>query len=57
MVYEYVDQNRQGDHICYISDLAKMRQHYPDWDISKSLDDIFTEIVRSWKGRQATAAN
>ena len=28
--YEYVDKNREGDHICYISDLwRKMRQHYP----------------------------
>ena len=51
MQYEYVDQNRQGDHICYISDLAKMRQHYPDWDITKSLDDIFREIVGSWRDR------
>lgn len=44
MKYEYVDQNREGDHICYISDLSKMRNHYPFWDISKSLDDIFQEI-------------
>ena len=26
-------QNREGDHICYISDLGKMRAHYPGWDI------------------------
>jgi len=57
MVYEYVDQNRQGDHICYISDLSKMRQQYPEWDISKSLDDIFSEIVRSWKDRQEAGVN
>lgn len=44
MEYEYVDRNREGDHICYISDLSKMRAHYPQWNISKSLDDIFTEI-------------
>lgn len=47
MQYEYVDKNREGDHICYISDLAKMRAHYPGWDITKSLDDIFTEIHAS----------
>jgi CDP-paratose 2-epimerase len=52
MQYDYVDQNRQGDHICYISDLAKMRAHYPGWDITKSLDDIFGEIVESWRARQ-----
>ncbi len=51
MKYEYVDQNRAGDHICYISDLSKMRKHYPDWDITKSLDDTFKEIVANWRNR------
>src|SRR5215813_4382185 len=36
MRWEYVDRNREGDHICYISDLSKMRSHYPRWNISKS---------------------
>ena len=44
MQWEYVDRNRDGDHICYISDLSKMRSHYPEWDITKSLDDIFSEL-------------
>jgi CDP-paratose 2-epimerase len=46
MRWEYVDQNRAGDHICYISDLTKMRTHYPGWDISKSLTDIFSELYQ-----------
>jgi len=29
-----------GDHICYYSDLNKMREHYPGWKITKSLNDI-----------------
>jgi CDP-paratose 2-epimerase len=45
--HEYVDQNREGDHICYISDLSKMRAHYPSWDISKSLTEIFEEIFEA----------
>ena len=53
MNYEYVDKAREGDHICYISNLAKLRSHYPDWNISKSLDDIFGEIVESWRVRLA----
>ena len=53
MHYEYVDKNREGDHICYISDLSKMRSQYPEWDITKSLDDIFGEIYQSWCVRQA----
>ena len=44
MNYEYLDKHREGDHICYISDLKKMRDHYPGWNITKSLDHIFAEI-------------
>src|SRR5579864_5856336 len=41
MQYEYLDKHREGDHICYISDLKKMRSHYPKWNITKHLDHIF----------------
>lgn len=51
MVYEYVDKNREGDHICYISDLSKMREHYPNWDITKDLNTIFQEIYTAWEQR------
>ena len=51
MEWEYVDKNREGDHICYISDLSKMRAHYPGWDLTKSLDDIFEEIHAATKER------
>jgi len=53
MQFEYVDKNREGDHICYYSDLRKMQQHYPEWSITKSLTDIFTEITKSWQSRLA----
>jgi CDP-paratose 2-epimerase len=53
MVHEYVDKNREGDHICYISDLSKMRAHYPGWDITKSLETIVGEIARAWLERGA----
>jgi CDP-paratose 2-epimerase len=51
MDFEYVDKPREGDHICYISNLTKMRTHYPDWDISISLPQIFEEIVSGWRTR------
>lgn len=51
MAYEYVERNREGDHVCYISDLRKMRAHYPSWGITKTLDDIFAELHRAWAGR------
>jgi len=57
MNYEYVEQHRAGDHICYISDLSKMRSHYPGWDISKSLDDIFEELYRAINARTDQAAD
>lgn len=44
-LYTYVDENRIGDHICYISNLAKMKAHYPGWDISISLEETIRQIV------------
>ena len=55
MIYEYTDKNRSGDHICYISDLRKMKAHYPGWEITKSLNDIFHEIYESWMSRGGIA--
>jgi CDP-paratose 2-epimerase len=52
-VYTYVEENRVGDHICYYSDLAKMRQHYPGWDISQGLTDTIGQIVEAWIQRTA----
>ena len=51
MRHEYVDTNRQGDHICYISDLTKLRTDYPDWDVTVPLSRIFEEIVDGWRQR------
>ena len=51
MKVQYVDQNRIGDHICYISDMSKFKKDYPKWKITKSLDDIFGEI---WQASTAT---
>jgi CDP-paratose 2-epimerase len=53
MKYEYLDENREGDHICYISDLRKMYAQYPDWRLTKTLDDTIAEIVAAWQGRIA----
>jgi CDP-paratose 2-epimerase len=54
-VYTYSDQARSGDHICYYSDLRKMRAHYPDWDITQSLDSTLRQIVESWHRRMGAA--
>ena len=51
MHYEYVDQSRQGDHICYISNLDKLKAHFPGWDVTRDLRTTFGEIHRSWSSR------
>jgi len=56
MTWRYVDENRIGDHICYYSDLSKMKAHYPAWGITKTLDQIFDEIAASWMERLAQKA-
>ncbi len=45
--HTYDDTNRVGDHICYISDLTKLRSHLPDWDITISLEDMIEEMVKA----------
>jgi len=43
-VYEYVETNRIGDHIWYVSDVSKFKAHYPDWDFTYDIDMILKEI-------------
>ena len=38
--WEYVSK-----HICYISDLRKLKAYFPEWQITRSLTDILKEIV------------
>jgi CDP-paratose 2-epimerase len=47
----YLPENRIGDHICYYSDLSKMRSHYPNWNITISLEETIRQIVESWTAR------
>jgi len=51
MSAEYQDANREGDHVCYITNLRRVQNDYPNWTITKSLQDIFVEIVASWQQR------
>lgn len=50
--YKYDDKNREGDHICYISDLGKLKKDYPQWSLTRSVDNITEEIVRREKEKQ-----
>lgn len=51
MNYSYQEGNRSGDHICYYSDLSKMRSHYPQWDISVTLEETMLQIIEAWQNR------
>jgi len=53
MRFEYDDRARSGDHICYYSDLTKMKMHYPGWSITKSVHDTMAEISEAWLIRVA----
>jgi CDP-paratose 2-epimerase len=46
--YQYRTENRVGDHICYISDLSKVRSHFPDWEPEFDLDKILAGIVNRY---------
>ena len=49
--FSYIDQERSGDHICYYSDLRKMKEHYPKWTLTKDLPSLVRDIVNAWQGR------
>tara|TARA_R110002049_G_scaffold50370_2_gene142977 strand:- start:37630 stop:38691 length:1062 start_codon:yes stop_codon:yes gene_type:complete len=51
------DENRKGDHICYISDLSKLRRDYPDWDIRVPLKDIVSQMVAAEQKKLETATS
>lgn len=52
--FTLVEQNRTGDHICYYSDLRKMRAHYPAWGITVGLEETLRQMVAAWRARIGT---
>lgn len=54
--WEYVDQERSGDHIWYVSDVGKFRAHYPQWSYTYDLEAIVAEIYDQWRLRTRIAA-
>jgi CDP-paratose 2-epimerase len=47
MIWEYVNENRIGDHICYYSDLSKMKEDYTEFGITKNLSYIVENIYKN----------
>jgi len=42
--WNYVETNRIGDHIWWISDIRKFKHHYPEWQLTYTVPDILEEI-------------
>ena len=43
----YSERARKGDHICYISNLAKFKSHYPNWSVTRDVEAILEEMISS----------
>jgi len=55
MRYDYREEARQGDHICYYSDLRRIQADYPGWAPRIGLDETIDEIVAAMDRRCAVA--
>lgn len=47
----YIDENRIGDHIWWISDVRRFQEHYPDWKYAYDIRGILEAIVEGFEGR------
>ncbi len=47
----YVETNRIGDHIWWISDVRRFQSHYPDWAYAYDIHAILEEIHNGFEGR------
>jgi CDP-paratose 2-epimerase len=50
--YSYSETNRIGDHIWWISDLSRFRNHYPSWNWKYNLEDILVQIYDGMRSRK-----
>ncbi|BAY92055.1 MULTISPECIES: NAD-dependent epimerase/dehydratase family protein [unclassified Tolypothrix] len=44
LTWNYVESNRIGDHIWWISDVQKFKSQYPNWELTYTITDILQEI-------------
>lgn len=43
--YTISGQTRKGDHACYVSDLSKTHQHFPEWRQEYGMSEILSEVL------------
>jgi len=51
MNFSYSEDNRVGDHIWWISDVSKFKNHYKGWDFKYNIEDILSQIHSAIKTR------
>ena len=51
---KYVEKNREGDHIWYVSNVSKFKNHYPNWNYKYDIDLILKEICDHFKKQTIT---
>ena len=54
MRWVYDEKAREGDHICYYSDLRRMQADYPGWAPEISLGETLDQIVDAWQRSSGT---
>ena len=42
---EFIKKNRIGDHIWYISNIKKFKNHYPNWNQKYNTKKIIAELI------------
>lgn len=45
--FTYMEDNRIGDHIWYVSDVKKFQDHYPSWNYCYDIEKIIAEICNA----------
>ena len=55
--YSISETNRKGDHISYISDLRKIRSHFPAWKLDIYVPAIIEQVVKHHRHPAAKSDN
>lgn len=45
MIVEYEEEPRKGDHIWYVSDTSKFRNHFPEWNQAYTMSTIIEDMM------------
>ena len=43
----YESNARTGDHICYYSNMSRLKSEFPNWKLKYGIEEIIEEIVRT----------